>query len=100
MARTTEQYDTADQFDWSYIQTSYRKGRVSETYTLYDDGSEGVQSFDRGALISETRTDNPADGTTNLWSEITTTYDANGDPETAQTVYDNGTVQDDLYDAL
>ena len=97
MPRITDTFDTENQFEWSYIQTTYSRGRVSEKFVIYDDGSQGTRLYDRGAILSEVRVDDPNDPDTNLWSEIRTEFDANGQVASIETTYDNGVVQMDSY---
>ena len=97
MPRTIERYDDANEYDWAYTLTTYAKGRVAEVYTLYDDGSEGWATYDAGTLVSELRRDDPADPSTNPWTEIRTTFDASGAPATIDTLLDDGSTRTESY---
>ncbi len=86
-------------FDWDVITSEYNaSGQRTSKTTIYDDGSERIETFVGGIRTEVARTD----GGEEAWDTILTNYTPFGDLEARTITYDDGTERLERYfdDAL
>lgn len=114
---TTRRLDNVDEYTgepsgpsmrfWTEIYSTYDgTGVIDLRETLYDDGVLKRESFEAGVRSSMHILDNldkftgePTGPSARAWSEIYTSYDENGVIELRDTVYDNGVLKLEAFEA-
>ena len=99
--------DTNDIFAWETIETRYdRDGYVEDREIVYDDGIEQYMAFFDGHLFYVSQSDNlnevgdsPADGGVKNWETTETFYDRDGNVDSRNFFYDDGTVKYMAFDS-
>jgi hypothetical protein len=104
--RTTDGTDGAK--PWTSITLRYdtATGELTQRVTYNDDGTRKTELFEDGVRTSTVQLDNfaynsdvpPADGGVKAWERIETQYDANGDIESRDTLFDNGITRAETFD--
>lgn len=85
--------------NWSEIRTNYdENGVISDRGLNYDDGMLRVETFEDGVLDTRLWIDESETGDAKRWSEISMSFDDNGDRETRFTTYDDGTTREDNFE--